>query len=99
MNIYEARWKHAVRLATSIKNKCYENPSYHLMFDNEIVSVDQLRITDYAILLKSEDGFCTIEIFANDKNLDAGLYNTIEQTTEIFKNYFKIVKEIDWDLK
>lgn len=86
MNIYEARWQNALRIANKINSFIDEG---YLVFndDNEIIT-GRFRITDKEIVLAPDkDSRCVYGYFMNNKDWDEGIYTPIKEYNEPFKKW------------
>lgn len=94
--LHKQRWAAARRLAETLRGRCLLKPESNIkiMFDDTIITPDQLVVIETGIYVKIERA--TYVIFENNPRYDHGLYVTIEKFEAEFRKRFRLIKEIKW---
>lgn len=87
MNIYEARWNNALRIA--IKINSYIDQGYLVFNDENEIITGKFRITDKEIVLIPDQTKqnCVYGYFLKDRDWDEGMYTTIKEYNEPFSKW------------
>jgi len=89
MNIYEARWNNAVRIAETFNNLIDDG---YIITDGDGVISGKFEITEDEIALKTSPTTCIV-YFINDPGMDNGMHDTIEEYTKYFNDWIAIPKK------
>ena len=90
MNIFECRWKNAVRIAQKINN--YLTADYLVFNEHNELITHKFQITEKDIMLLTPDG--KVLYFLRDSDYDEGMYTKIKDYNAKFAGW-KVVKKQD----
>ena len=83
MNMYEARWKNAIRIAENINKMLTDG---YIVYDSEGVRVgNKFKVTSEEITHDGNDG--NIIYFTNNNNQDMGALTTIKEYNKEFEKW------------
>ena len=87
------RWEAAQKIFKNLIKVAKEKDCM-IMFDGEVITVDQIRIDDAGIAVVAEN--CTFGIFEADPEVDEGMYENISVFYSRVRNQFKLVKNVNF---
>lgn len=87
MNIYDARWQNALKIANKIN--LYLEQGYLVFNDDNEIITGRFRITEDEITLlpEKDKNSCVYGYFLKDKEWDEGMHTTIKEYNEPFKKW------------
>lgn len=93
-SLHQKRWDNAKRQFSAIIERMTRDPSLVLLYHNEPISVDQIKITDTEIMIVDEN--VSYRIFEADPSYDHGLYTTVTEFNENIRKNFRMMREVKW---
>lgn len=87
MNIYDSRYKNALRKAAKINR--FIKKGYHVFHDGSPVEGGKFILRDDELLFKSSDTFFTI-YYQNSKDWDHGYWTPIKKWNKEFAESFEV---------